>query len=395
MYGHHLYPSSAMNEKSSQLTSAAVTVRPVTNYREMGRFIDLPWHVYADDPMWVPPLRIERRFHFSRFNSFFKHGEWQAWIAYRNNQPVGRISAQIDQIHRQYHGADTGHFGSFECVDDSEVCAALIQTAEEWLVARDTKHVSGPFSLSINQECGILVDGFDTPPVVMMPHSPRWYGRLLEERGYQTVKDLLAYWVDVGFERPRVMRALINKFSKRIHLRNLRRDQFGAEMEVLRDLFNDAWSENWGFIPFTEAEFAELGNSLRLLVPEYFIQIAEVDGIPAAFMVGLPNLNEIFSKLDGSLFPFGWIRLIRWYRDHSARTGRIPLMGVRKQFQNTPLGMALAFMVIDGPRKSTLSAGIREVEMSWILENNKPMRGILDLIGSKQYKRYRIYGRTL
>ena len=172
-------------------------------------------------------------------------------------------------------------------------------------------------------------------------------------------------------------------------------DQFSAEMEVLRDLFNDAWSENWGFIPFTEAEFAELGNSLRLLVPEGFIQIAEVDGIPAAFMVGLPNLNEILSKLDGSLFPFGWIRLIRWYRGHSARTGRIPLMGVRKQFQNTPLGMALAFMVIDGPRQPMLSVGIREVDMSWILENNKSMQGILDLIGSRQYKRYRIYGRTL
>ncbi|MCX7184218.1 MAG: N-acetyltransferase [Nitrosospira sp.] len=370
-------------------------MRPVTNYREMGVFIDLPWRIYADDPMWVPPLRLERRLHFSRFNSFFKHGEWQAWIAYRNNQPVGRISAQVDQLHRQHHGADTGHFGSMECVDDTEVCAALVGVAEAWLAARHTRHVSGPFNLSINQECGILVDGFDTPPMVMMPHSPKWYGRLLEEQGYQPVKDLLAYWVDVDFEVPRVMRSLIGKFSKHIKLRTLRMDNFSAEMEILRDIFNDAWSENWGFIPFTEAEFAELGSSLRLLVPEYFIQIAEVDGVPAAFMVGLPNLNEIFAKLDGSLFPFGWLRLIRWFRDRAVRTGRIPLMGVRKQFQNTPLGMALAFMVIDEPRQSALSAGIKEVEMSWILEDNKAMRSILDLIGSRQYKRYRIYGKTL
>lgn len=384
-----------MNNKTRQLASVAIAVRPVTNYREMGIFIDLPWHIYADDPMWVPPLRLERRLHFSRFNSFFKHGEWQAWIAYRNNQPVGRISAQIDQLHRQRHGEDTGHFGSLECVDDTEVCAALMHVAETWLAARHTKYVSGPFNLSINQECGILVDGFDTPPMVMMPHSPKWYCRLLEEQGYQPVKDLLAYWVDVDFEPPRVMRALIGKFSKQVRLRTLRLNNFSTEMEILRDIFNDAWSENWGFVPFTEAEFAELGNSLRLLVPEYFIQIAEVDGVPAAFMVGLPNLNEIFVKLNGSLFPFGWLRFIRWFKSRAARTGRIPLMGVRKQFQNTPLGMALAFMVIDAPRQSALAAGIREVEMSWILEDNKAMRGILDLIGSRQYKRYRIYGKTL
>lgn len=384
-----------MNEKSNQLTSETVTVRPVTSYREMGRFIDLPWRIYADDPVWVPPLRAERRFHFSRFNPFFKNGEWQAWVAYRGNEPVGRISAQIDQNHRQYHGIDTGHFGLFECVNDSAVCAALIETAEAWLVARNTKYVSGPFNFSINQECGILVDGFDTPPMVMMPHSPRWYGHLLGEQGYHSAKDLLAYWVNVDFEVPRVMGALLKKYSNRVKLRTLRRNDFVAEMAILRDLFNDAWSENWGFIPFTESEFAELGRNLRLIVPEFFIQIAEVDGVPAAFMVGLPNLNEIFAKLDGKLFPFGWARLIRWYRERSVRTGRIALMGVRKQFQNTPLGMALAFMVIDGPRQSALSLGIREVEMSWILEENKPMRKILDLIGSRQYKRYRIYGKTL
>lgn len=390
-----LYLPSAMNEKSNQLTSETVTVRPVTSYREMGRFIDLPWRIYADDPVWVPPLRAERRLHFSRFNPFFKNGEWQAWVAYRDNEPVGRISAQIDQNHRQYHGIDTGHFGLFECVDDSAVCAALIETAEAWLVTRDTKYVSGPFNFSINQECGILVDGFDTPPMVMMPHSPRWYGRLLGEQGYHSVKDLLAYWVNVNFEVPRVMGALIEKYSNRVKLRTLRKNDFVAEMAILRDLFNDAWSENWGFVPFTEFEFAELGRNLRMVVPEFFIQIAEVDGVPAAFMVGIPNLNEIFAKLDGKLFPLGWTRLLKWHRERSVRTGRIALMGVRKQFQNTPLGMALAFMVIDGPRQSALSLGIREVEMSWILEENKPMRKILDLIGSRQYKRYRIYGKTL
>lgn len=372
-----------------------VSVRPVTGHRQLKTFIDVPWHIYSDDPLWVPPLRLERRLHLSKFNPFFRHGEWQAWVAYRGDQPVGRVSAQVDQLHRQHHGADTGHFGLLECVDDAEVCAALMRSAETWLAARQTRHISGPFNLSINQECGILVDGFDTAPVVMMPHARPWYGRLLEEQGYRPLKDLFAYWVKVNFEAPRMMRALVAKFSGKVQLRALRRKKFAEEMEILRDIFNDAWSGNWGFVPFTRAEFAELGSILRWLLPDDFIQIAEVDGVPAAFMVTLPNLNEIFAGLDGKLFPTGWLRLIRQLKSRAIRTGRVPLMGVRKCFQNTPLGMALAFMVIDASRPPVSASGIREVEMSWILEDNKAMRGILDSIGSKAYKRYRLYGKTL
>lgn len=371
------------------------TVRPVMNYREMGDFINVPWHVYKDDPMWVPPLRLERRLHYSKFNPFFKHGEWQAWVAYKGKQPVGRISAQIDLVHRVHHSEDTGHFGSLECINDAEIFSALILRAEAWLAARHTSHVNGPFSHSINQESGVLVEGFDTPPVVMMPHSPPWYGSLLEGEGYAPEKDLLAYWVGANFKTPRVMSTLIQRYAKKVQIRPLNRKKFKEEMEVLRDIFNDAWSENWGFIPFTKSEFAELGNSLRLLVPDDLIQIAEVNGTPAAFMVVLPNLNEVFAQLNGSLFPFGLIKLIRKLKNNQIRTGRIPLMGVRKQFQNTPLGIALACMVINAPKQAAKEMGIEEVELSWILEDNTGMRGILDSIGSKQYKRYRIYGKTL
>jgi len=378
-----------------QRGAAAITVHQVKSYREMGRFIDVPWHVNIDDPMWVPPLHLERRLHYSKFNPFFKHGEWEAWVAYKNNKPVGRISAQIDALHQQHHGENTGHFGSMECINDRDVFAELMRQAETWLAARHVHYVSGPFTHSINQECGVLVDGFDTPPVVMMPHSPKWYGGLLEQQGYQPVKDLLAYWVKVDFETPRVMQMLIQKYSKQIRLRPLNRDKFQQEIALLRDIFNDAWSNNWGFIPFTEAEFNELGSSLRLFVQDDFIQIAEVGGVPAAFMVTLPNLNEVFAKLNGKLFPFGWIKLIRQLNNKTIQTGRVPLMGVRKQFQNTPLGMALACMVIDAPRKAVLGSGIKEVELSWILEDNKVMRNILESIGSCQYKRFRIYGKKL
>lgn len=384
-----------MSEQTDQPIKKAICVRPVTSYREMSTFIDLPWRIYADDPMWIPPLRLERRLHYSRFNPFLAHAEWQAWVAYKDNEAVGRISAQVDTLHRQRYGPDTGHFGSLECINDAEVFAELMQSAERWLATRNTRRVSGPFNLSINQECGILVEGFDTPPAVMMPHSPKWYDSLLQQYGYRPAKDLLAYWVEVDFEPPRVMQAAIQKFSKEIKLRTLCRDRFSEEMEILRDIFNDAWSENWGFVPFTQAEFAELGNSLRWLVPSEFIQIAEVEGTPAAFMAALPNLNEIFAELDGHLFPFGWLRLIRQLKSHTVRTGRIPLMGVRKRFHHTPLGMALAFMVIDAPRQAGLARGIKAVEMSWILEDNQAMRSILKSIGSREYKRYRLYEKTL
>jgi hypothetical protein len=383
-----------MIERAVQATMGIV-VRPVKSHREMGAFIEVPWRIYADDPFWVPPLRLERRLHFSRFNPFFKHGEWQAWIAYRDNQPVGRISAQVDDLHRERYGPDTGHFGLLEGIESAEVFAALTNTAEEWLASRGARQISGPFNFSINQECGILVEGFETPPVVMMPHSRKWYAPLLEEQGYRPLRDLLAYWVNVDFEVPRFMSALVERFSGPVCLRVLNRSRFSDEMELLRDIFNDAWSNNWGFVPFTREEFAELGNSLRMLVPDEAIAIAEVDGTPAAFMVGLPNLNEIFSELDGKLLPFGWVRLISRLRSRSVHTARIPLMGVRKQFQSSPLGAALAFLVIDALRETGRAWGIRAVELSWILEDNKPMRRMLEGIGCREYKRYRIFGKSL
>ena len=385
-----------MNEESNLPISTAVAVYPVTNRQELRKFIDVPWIVYANDPVWVPPLRLERRWHFSKSNPFFGHGEWQAWIAYRDNKPVGRISAQIDQLHRQRYGADTGHFGLLESVNDKEVFSELMQTAEKWLAERGTKNVSGPYNFSINQECGVLVSGFDTPPMVMMPHSPKWYGQLLEEQGYYPLKDLLAYLFKADMEVPKIMRVLVDKFSTRVHKRMIRRNQFKAEIEVLRSIFNDAWSDNWGFIPFTEAEFSELGSTFRFLLKDEYIQIVEVDGVPAAFMVVLPNLNEVFAKLNGNLFPLGWFQLIKKLKFDQISTGRIPLMGVRKRFQNTPLGAALACMMIEAPREVGLSRGLREIEVSWILEDNKSMRGMIEkLAGVPEYKRYRIFGKTL
>ena len=372
-----------------------LTIVPVRTGRDMRRFIDVPWHIYSDDPHWIPPLRLERRLHLSSLNPYFKNAQWQAWLALAGDVPAGRISAQVDHNHRQRFGQHTGQFGFLEAVCNPEVFHALFAAAETWLKEHDAKNISGPFNFSINQECGVLVDGFDTPPVILMPHSRRWYGSMIEEQGYQPAMDLLAYWIKTDFKSSRVMSSIVKRYGKRVTLRKLRRKNFAEELEILRDIFNDAWSNNWGFMPFTRAEFTELGNSLRFIIPDEYIQIAEFEGEPAAFIVVLPNLNEVLKDLNGKLFPLGWLKLLKAVKRNTIRTGRVPLMGVRKQYQNSPLGMALAFMVCSAGRDYARANGMQGAEMSWILENNKGMRSVLDNIDSPEYKRYRIYEKTI
>lgn len=375
--------------------ASEVEVVPVRSSRELWRFIDVTYRIYHDDPAWIPPLRLERRLHLSRHNPFFEHGEWQAWIALRDGVPLGRISAQVDRLHRERYGAETGHFGFLDAMDDAEVFAGLFHAAESWLRERGARTITGPFNLSINQECGLLVDGFSRPPVVMMPHGRPWYGDRVQAQGYQPVKDMLAYWVRTDFTPPRIMESLIRRYGPAVRLRTLRRDHMQEELEILRDLFNDAWAENWGFLPFTRAEFAEIGAGLRVLVPDDFVQIAELDGEPVAFIAALPNINEAAADLSGHLLPFGWAKLVWRLKRGGIHTGRVPLMGVRRPFQNRPQGIALAFLVIQALKEALFRRGIREVEMSWILDDNKGMRHILEAIGSDLYKRYRIYCKHL
>ena len=377
--------------KSFSARADAVRVEAVNNRRRLAEFIRLPWRLYAQDPMWVPPLKLERRLHLSSLNPYFAHARWQGWVAWQGERPVGRISAQVDELHRSHYGVKSGHFGFLECENNPEVMRALLAASERWLGAQQTEVITGPFNFSINQECGLLVDGFDTPPAIMMPHNPPWYAALLEQQGYHAVKDLYAYWIKPDFTIPKVMQGLVQRFGSAVRLRALDRSRFKQELETLRDIFNDAWSDNWGFVPFTREEFAELGFSLRLFVPDDFIRIAEYEGEPVAFIAILPNLYEVTRGLNGRLFPTGLLKIINALRKRRIRSGRIPLMGVRSKLQHTPLGIALALLVIHDLRQPVIARGITGVEMSWILEDNQGMRSILDRIGSRLYKTYRIY----
>ncbi len=368
---------------------------PVRGRLALRRFIRLPWSIYTNDPAWVPPLLLERRLHLSPRNPYFEHARWRAWIAYRNKRPVGRISAQVDRLHLERYQDATGFFGMLEAEDEAETFHALLKTAEGWLREQGLHRILGPFNLSINEECGLLVDGFDTPPMFMMGHAQPYYSARIEAQGYAKVQDLLAYRVKPEFKAPAAMRALCSRAAGSVRLRPLRRSRLDEELHILRDIFNDAWSQNWGFVPFTEAEFDELGRNLTWVVDDDFVQIAEVDGDPAAMIVALPNVNEAIRDLDGRLLPLGWIKLLWRLKRAYPKTARVPLMGVRKRYQQSLLGAALAFMVIDALRAAVIRRGIQAVEMSWILEDNASMCELIDALGGLKYKRYRVYQKEL
>ena len=381
---------SATAEKDTSST-ARLQILPVGDKAARREFLHLPGSLYAHDPAWIPPLLLERRAHLSKNNPYFEHATFQAWIARRGTKTVGRISAQVDQLHLQRYDDHTGFFGMLEAQDDPEVFQALFDTAQAWLRERGMKRIRGPFNLSINQECGLLVEGFDTPPVIMMGHALPYYSRRIEEQGFTAEQDLLAYCIRSDFAAPRQLESLNSRVAGQVRLRPMRRREFTEDLAILKDIFEDAWANNWGFLPFTTEEFNDLGKSLKLFVPTDFVRIAEVDGEPAAMMVVFPNLNEAIRDLDGRLFPLGWLKLLWRLKVSGVKTGRVPLMGVRQRYQGNRLGAILALLLITSLQDSARRRGLEEVEASWILENNIGMRAIIESIGGKSYKRYRIY----
>ena len=377
-------------------TSSALRIVPVSNKADLAEFIRLPAAVFKDDPQWISPLFLERKIHLSpKHNPYFQHAKSQSWLAWRGDVAVGRISAQVDQMHLAQHHDATGFFGMLDAEDNQATFAALMATAEQWLAEQGMRRVRGPFNLSINEETGLLIDGFADPPVFMMSHALPYYREHIEQCGYHKAADTLAYLINPNFVAPPVMQRLLKMASERVIVRTLDRSRFDEEIMLLRDIFNDAWSDNWGFVPFTEAEFKALGQNLKFLLHDEYIQIAEVDGEAAAFIIGMPNINEAIRDLKGKLFPFGWLKLIWRLKIKGPASGRVPLMGVRKKFQKTRLGPGLAFLIIEDVRNELHKRGAHRLELSWILEDNAGMRNIIESIGGTAYKRYRVYERDL
>jgi hypothetical protein len=370
-------------------------VNPVNSPHEQRRFIRLPWSIYQDDPAWVPPLLLERKEFLSPKNPYFEHARYQSWIAYRDGTPVGRISAQIDQLHLDRYPDKEGFFGMIEAEDNPETFAALFQAAEAWLRDHGMRSVLGPYNLSINQEPGLLVDGFETPPFMMMGHARPYYGARIEEMGYQKIKDLYAYIIDSNFEASAAMQRIVKRAEKRVKVRSLSKSNFSNDLKIIEDIFNDAWSDNWGFLPFTEAEFNQLAKEFKLVLDFELVKIAEVDGVPAAFMVVVPNINEAIRDLNGRLLPIGWLKLLWRLKVRFPQTVRLPFLGVRKEYHDSLLGAALPFLMIQAAWAYAVKRGVKKAELSWILEDNKGISDIIESLGGTVHKTYRIYAKDL
>jgi GNAT superfamily N-acetyltransferase len=372
---------------------SGVTVRQAADKKAIRDFLDVPFLTYAGDRHWVAPLFLERMEHLdSRKNPYFQHADVRLFVAYREGRPVGRISAQDDRLRLEIHKDNRGMFGFFDSLDEPEVAAALTAAAAQWLHQRGRSGMLGPFNFSINDEMGLLIDGFDTPPNMMMPHGRPYYAGLLERSGFTKAKDVIAYHYFVGPQPP-----LLQRIQKRalasgdFSLRPLNFKDLGGEVRLLMSIFNDAWSGNWGFVPFTEAELAKLAKDLKLLVNGKFGSVASYRGEEAAFVVTLPNLNEWISGMDGRLLPFNWAKLAFHVMRKRPKTYRMPLMGVRRKFHGTAIGSALATLVIDAVRAYQFERGAKEAELSWILEDNHPVRRLIESFGGTPYKTYRIY----
>ncbi len=386
------------HEKAKAQVMAQITIRPVLTKKDQIAFLKVPFPIYAEDKNWVAPLFLERLEHLSeKKNHYFKHAEAQLFIAEKDAKPVGRISAQICQLHQERYKDATGQFGFLEAVDDPAVFAALFKTAEDWLRAKGMKRVLGPFSFSINDEIGLLIDGFDTIPNMMMGHAPRSYLKRVEEQGYTKAKDVLAYEFDNVKGLPPTMRKMVARMmaSGDLTVRPLNKKNMASEIDIVMDIFNDAWSENWNFVPFTKAEIEMLVQLFKMLLDAKAVQIASWKGEPAAFVIAIANINEWFQGLDGQVLPFGIFKLLPKVLSGRSRSVRVPLMGVKKKFQDGALGAGLALATIQAASDHVISKGVTHGEFSWILEDNMRVRHILESMGARVYKTYRVFEKQL
>ncbi len=375
----------------------SVQIRKVLTRADCRTFVDLAYRLNRDDPNWVPPLRNEVQALISPGkNPWFEHAEAAFFLAMRDGVAVGRISAQVDQLVLEHMSPQLGQWGMLEAADQ-ETATALLKAAEQWLSAKGMNRSMGPFSLSIWDEPGLLIKGHDHPPMVMMGHDRPEYEAWVEAAGYRGVKDLLTYELPSTPFPPIVQRIVAaGERNEKIRIRKIDRDRFDEEAKLVLKILNDAWSDNWGFIPLTDSEIAYAGKKLKPVIIEDFVLVAEYEGEPVAFMLTLPDINSFLMDLKGSLFPFGWAKLLWGLHRKRFKGGRVPLMGVLKRLHSTRLASQLAFMMIEYIRRAGAEKyGIQRAEVGWILDDNKPMISIAEAIQSRINRVYRIYERPI
>lgn len=380
-----------------------ITIHPVKDKADVREFVELVYRLNRGDPAWVAPLKGEA---FALLtpgkNPWFEHGKAQLFLARRDGRTVGRISAHIDELAlaqpaEQGMGPGTGNWGLLEA-EDGDTAAALLTAAEDWLRAQGMHRALGPLSISVWDEPGLLIEGFDTPPTVMLGHNSPLYRGWIENAGYQPAKQLLNYTVDIVDGFPPLVDRIVAAGEKnsRIRIRKVDKRRFDDEARLIMGILNDAWSDNWGFVPLTDSEIAHVGKKLKTLVFEDLIRVAEVEGEPVAFMIVLPDLNELLIDMDGSLLPFNWARLLWWLRKPRANTMRVPLMGVVKNLQNSRMASTLAFMMIEYIRRDAVrDYGAKRGDIGWVLDDNQGMNAVAAAIEAKVNRVYQIYDKPL
>jgi len=380
-----------------------VSIRPISSKRDRKAFVDFPFSLYAKDPHWVPPLKGEALGLITpEKNGWYSHAKAQLFLAEDNGKVVGRISAHLDTLALEMDpakgfGPGVGFWGLMDATNQ-DVFRSLLTAAESWLRERGMTRAIGPVSQSVWEEPGLLVQGFDQDPTIMMGHARPEYQGWIEAAGYGVVKQLFTYELDITQEFPPIVQRIIKSGEKneRIRIREVNKAKFDEEAAIILHILNDAWSDNWGFIPLTPPEIKDVGVKLKPIVFNDLIRIAELDGKPVAFMITLPDLNEAIKPLNGSLLPFGWAKLLLWLRAPKVRTMRVPLMGVVKELQSSRMASQLAFMMIEYIRRaSIIKYGASRGEIGWILDDNQGMRSIAETINSNVNKTYNVYSRDL
>jgi hypothetical protein len=369
-----------------------VEVRQTSMGRNLREFLNVVDYIYRDDPNYVRPLDMMVKDQLSKKNPFFQHGEGTVFTAYRNGWCVGRCTAQIDRLHLDRYKDDVGFFGFFDTIDDEEVAKALIEAARQWLRSRGMKRIRGPISLSINEEAGCLIEGFETPPMFLMAHHRPYQGGLIEKAGLRKEKDLYAWRYEVGelSERARKATQEIEKLpevsARHIDPKNLERD-----VRMIMDIFNDAWSDNWGFVQLTESEIQKMSDDFKLILDPAITYIAYVDGEPAAVSLALPNLNEVIRDLDGKVLPLGLPKLLYRLKVKRTQSARLIILGIKKKFRHARKYAGLSIYLYSRMNESGKRRGYRWGELSWTLEDNAPVNVGIKFMGGKIYKKYRLY----
>lgn len=369
-----------------------IDIVPVSDKKLLKRFILLPERLHQGDLAYIAPLHMEREEALSPKNPFFGHAKAQLWLAVMDGRDVGRISAQIDTLAQSLRPGSPGMFGMLAAENNPEIFSLLLHTAADWLRGQGMKQMQGPFNLSINEEMGALIDGFDTPPMLLMPHDRPYAAEQIARQGLTKVKDIYAYLYDMRVDLPEsVKRLLERELPPGLTVRQLSMKNIKEEVKHVTSIFNDAWSENWGFVPLTEAETDYMGKSLKPLLNPRMTSLVEDRGEPIAFMIALPNLNEAIKGLNGKILPFGWAKLLWRLKVAGVKTARVPLMGVRRSISKGLIGSLLPYLMIDMVRREGLKMGYTHIELSWILEDNMPMRRIIEGLGAERYKTYRLF----